>query len=64
VRSPVTQFSEHVRVAKEVGAGAVLLVSTGALAIGLLTFWPYLVGGLPATPDSQRPTAAICGAAP
>lgn len=57
------QFSEHVRIAKDVGAGAVLLVSIGALAIGLLTFWPYLVTGLP-IPDPHRLTAALCQAAP
>jgi len=56
------QFNEHVRIAKDVGAGAVLLISIGALAIGLLTFWPYLVAGLPPTPD--RPTASLCRAAP
>lgn len=42
-------FSEHVRIAKDVGAGAVLLVSIGAVAIGLLTFWPYLAAIFPAT---------------
>src|SRR5262245_43594236 len=47
------QFNEHVRIAKDVGAGAVLLISIGALAIGLLTFWPYLVTGLPPTPASN-----------
>jgi diacylglycerol kinase len=54
------QFSEHVRIAKDVGAGAVLLISIGALAIGLLTFWPYLVKALPPTPDPHHPTAALC----
>jgi diacylglycerol kinase (ATP) len=58
------QFSEHVRIAKDVGAGAVLLVSVGALAIGLLTFWPYLVAGLPPTPLPHHLTAALCRAAP
>jgi diacylglycerol kinase (ATP) len=58
------QFSEHVRIAKDVGAGAVLLISIGALAIGLLTFWPYLVTGLPPTPDLHRPATALCRAAP
>jgi diacylglycerol kinase len=58
------QFSEHVRIAKDVGAGAVLLISIGALAVGLLTFWPYLVTGLPSTPDSHHPAAAFCRAAP
>jgi diacylglycerol kinase (ATP) len=58
------QFSEHVRIAKDVGAGAVLLISIGALAIGLLTFWPYLVRELPPASDPHRPTAALCRAAP
>jgi diacylglycerol kinase (ATP) len=58
------QFSEHVRTAKDVGAGAVLLISIGALAIGLLTFWPYLVTGLPPLPDPHHLTAALCQVAP
>ena len=57
------QFSEDVRIAKDVGAGAVLLISIGALAIGLLTFWPYLVTGLPPTADQQSLTAILCRAA-
>jgi len=36
------QFDERVRIAKDAAAGAVLLVSLGAAAIGLLTFWPYV----------------------
>jgi diacylglycerol kinase (ATP) len=44
------QFSEHVRIAKDVGAGAVLLISLGALVIGLLTFWPYLATALCRSP--------------
>jgi diacylglycerol kinase (ATP) len=43
-------FSEHVRIAKDVGAGAVLLISLGALVIGLLTFWPYLATALCRSP--------------
>jgi len=58
------QFSEHVRIAKDVGAGAVLLISIGALAIGLLTFWPYLATGFPPTPDPHQLTAALCRAMP
>jgi diacylglycerol kinase (ATP) len=54
------QFSEHVRIAKDVGAGAVLLISIGALAIGLLTFWPYLTRDSSLAPDRPRPTAALC----
>lgn len=38
--------SEHVRVAKDVAAGAVLLSAIGAAVIGALTFWPYLAPGL------------------
>jgi diacylglycerol kinase (ATP) len=58
------EFNEHVRIAKDVGAGAVLLISIGAFAVGLLTFWPYLVTGLPPMPDPHRPTAALYRAAP
>ena len=58
------QFNEHVRIAKDLGAGAVLLISIGAFAIGLLTFWPYLVTGLPPTPDPNRPTTALYRAGP
>lgn len=36
------QFDEHVRIAKDAAAGAVLLVSCGAAIVGLMTFWPYL----------------------
>ena len=32
----------RVRIAKDAAAGAVLLVSIGAAAIGVLTFWPYV----------------------
>jgi diacylglycerol kinase (ATP) len=56
------QFSDHVRIAKDVGAGAVLLISIGALAIGLLTFWPYVNTGLPPTLHLHLPTTALCGA--
>lgn len=58
------EYSAHVRIAKDVGAGAVLLISLGALAIGLLTFWPYVVSAFPPTPDPQHLAAALCGAAP
>jgi diacylglycerol kinase (ATP) len=36
----------HVAVekAKDIAAGAVLISSCGAAVMGLLTFWPYLVG--------------------
>ena len=34
--------NERVRIAKDAAAGAVLLVSIGAAAIGFLTFWPYV----------------------
>jgi diacylglycerol kinase (ATP) len=33
--------NEHVRIAKDVAAGAVLLSAVGAMLIGLLTYWPY-----------------------
>jgi len=35
-------YSEQIRVAKDVAAGAVLLSSIAAALIGMLTFWPYL----------------------
>jgi diacylglycerol kinase (ATP) len=45
------ELSEHVRIAKDVGAGGVLLVSIGAAVIGLLTFWPYLAPTWPTAAD-------------
>jgi diacylglycerol kinase (ATP) len=55
------ELSEHVRVAKDVGAGAVLLVSIGAAVIGLLTFWPYLA---PTSQAGAGLTSLICRTAP
>jgi diacylglycerol kinase (ATP) len=57
-------FSEHVRIAKDAGAGAVLLISLGALAIGGLTFWPYLVTGVLPTQVPPQLAATLCRAAP
>lgn len=37
------QYSFAVKSAKDIAAGAVLITAAGAAAIGLLTFWPYLV---------------------
>jgi diacylglycerol kinase (ATP) len=54
------QFSEHARVAKDVGAGAVLIVSIGAAAIGFLTFWPYLAPIWPATADLSSLALSLC----
>jgi diacylglycerol kinase len=54
------QFSEHARVAKDVGAGAVLIVSIGAASIGLLTFWPYLAPIWPATADLSSLALSLC----
>jgi diacylglycerol kinase (ATP) len=34
-------YSEAVKRAKDIAAGAVLISSAGALAIGLITFWPH-----------------------
>jgi len=38
----VPEHSPHIAVAKDVAAGAVLLASLGALAVGLLVFLPHL----------------------
>ena len=38
----VPEYSPHIAVAKDVAAGAVLLASLGALAVGLLVFLPHL----------------------
>lgn len=54
------QFSDHARVAKDVGAGAVLIVSIGAAAIGLLTFWPYVAPILSATGDLSSLSLSLC----
>jgi diacylglycerol kinase (ATP) len=35
--------SDHVHIAKDVAAGAVLLSAIGAAVIGALTFWPHLM---------------------
>lgn len=35
-------YHEAVKRAKDIAAGGVLLAAVGALAIGVLTFWPYL----------------------
>ena len=35
-------YSAVVKHAKDIAAGAVLISAVGALAIGLITFWPYL----------------------
>ena len=37
------EFHLAVRRAKDIAAGAVLVSSVGALVIGAVTFWPYLV---------------------
>jgi diacylglycerol kinase (ATP) len=52
--------NEHVRIAKDVGAGAVLVISIGAAITGVLTFLPYVANWL-AAPDML---GAICRAAP
>ena len=38
----VPEHSPHIAVAKDVAAGAVLLASLGAVAVGLLVFVPHL----------------------
>lgn len=38
----VPEHSPHIAVAKDVAAGAVLLASLGAVAVGLLVFLPHL----------------------
>ena len=35
------EFHVSVEKAKDIAAGAVLISSVGALALGVLTFWPY-----------------------
>jgi diacylglycerol kinase (ATP) len=52
--------NEHVRIAKDVGAGAVLVISMGAAITGVLTFLPY-VSDWSAAPEML---GAICRAAP
>jgi diacylglycerol kinase (ATP) len=54
------QPNEHVRIAKDVGAGAVLVISIGAAITGILTFLPY-VADLSAAPDML---GVICKAMP
>ena len=38
----VPEYSPHIAIAKDVAAGAVLLASLGAVAVGLLVFVPHL----------------------
>jgi len=42
----VPEHSPHIALAKDVAAGAVLLASLGALAVGLLVFLPHLLARL------------------
>jgi diacylglycerol kinase (ATP) len=37
------EFSPSVARTKDIAAGAVLICAGGAVALGVLTFWPYLV---------------------
>lgn len=36
------KFSQHIKLAKDIAAGAVLISSLGAMLIGVLVFYPYL----------------------
>ena len=38
------EFHGSVARAKDIAAGAVLICATGAVVIGILTFWPYIRG--------------------
>jgi len=42
----VPEHSPHIAIAKDVAAGAVLLASLGAVAVGVLVFTPHLVARL------------------
>jgi len=55
-------FNERVRIAKDAAAGAVLLVSIGAAAIGLLTFWPYVAPVTPAAAGASGIGSLLCAA--
>ena len=37
-------YSEAVKRAKDIAAGAVLICSMGAALVGIVTFWPYVFG--------------------
>ena len=39
-------YSLAVKHAKDIAAGGVLMAATGAAAIGAITFWPHVRGGL------------------
>ncbi len=43
-------YSEAVRRAKDIAAGAVLVCAAGAVVIGVITFWPYVAHALGAPP--------------
>jgi diacylglycerol kinase (ATP) len=36
-------YSQAVKHAKDIAAGSVLIAAAGAMLIGMLTFWPYLI---------------------
>lgn len=38
------EFNPHIKHAKDIAAGAVLLAALCAIALGLLVFYPYLIG--------------------
>jgi diacylglycerol kinase (ATP) len=40
------QYSLAVKCAKDLAAGGVLIAACAAAAIGVITFWPYVQGGL------------------
>ncbi len=47
-------YSEAVRRAKDIAAGAVLICAAGAVVIGAITLWPYVALALGAPPKPIR----------
>lgn len=47
-------YSEAVKRAKDIAAGAVLVCASGAVVIGIITFWPYVAQVLGAPPAPIR----------
>lgn len=48
-------YSEAVKRAKDIAAGAVLVCAAGAVVIGVITVWPYAAALLPPPPAPPAP---------
>lgn len=53
------EYALAVKGAKDIAAGGVLITALGAAAIGVLTFWPYVGGGVRASDLSDHSTTEV-----